>query len=341
MKLLTKVPAAAMLWVLLLTGCHPDKLNVDISDIETKPVEVMRFEKELFALNYQDFDKQSAELKSRYGNWYEYYLYSFLVKNGSSDTGYKKAVLNFVTDRNVSDCYKEVEKVFPSQALDELEPEFNNCMKRFHYHFPKKRLPEKLITCVSGWNYAFAYAEGNMTVALDMYLGDTSRFYGMLRYPHYMTRKMNSEYILPDIARGWMLTEFDNSEASGMLLDHIIFYGKIYYAVKALLPEAADSVVIGYTDPQMDYCKRYEKNLWGYFAEKNRLYDTNLDALRELTSEGPFTGAISKECPPRIGMWVGWQIVNSYMSNNPDVSLSQLMDEKDAKLILNKSRYRP
>lgn len=341
MKLLTKVLAAATLSGLLFSACNPDKLDVDISDIDIKPIKIMRFEKDLFALKETGFDKQSADLRSRYGNWYEYYLYSFLVKNGTADTGYKKAVLNFISDRNVNDCYQEVEKAFPSDAFNDMEPELNNCMKRFRYHFPKKKLPARLITCVSGWNYAFAYAEDNITVALDMYLGDTSRFYGMLRYPHYMTRKMNRDYILPDVARGWILTEFDNSEAVNTLLDHIIFYGKVYYAVNALLPQAADSVIIGYTDPQMNYCKQYAKNLWGFFAEKNRLYDNNLDVLRELTSEGPFTGAISKECPPRIGMWVGWQIVRSYMKNNPDVSLEQLMNEKDAKVILNKSKYRP
>jgi hypothetical protein len=140
--------------------------------------------------------------------------------------------------------------------------------------------------------------------------------------------------------RGWMITEFDNNNATNNLLSHTIFYGKIYYAVNALLPDIHDSLLVSYSEAQLNYCRQNEKNLWGYFAEKNRLYENNMNQVQELTAEGPFTAAISKECPPRIAMWVGLQIVRSYMDKN-EVTLSQLMNEKDAQKILNKSKYRP
>ena len=76
-------------------------------------------------------------------------------------------------------------------------------------------------------------------------------------------------------------------------------------------------------------------------AANNRLYDNNMKTVIELTNDGPYTAAISKECPPRIAMWVGWQIVRSYMKNNESVTLEQLMAEKDAQKILSKSKYRP
>jgi uncharacterized protein YjaZ len=40
-------------------------------------------------------------------------------------------------------------------------------------------------------------------------------------------------------------------------------------------------------------------------------------------------------------MWVGWQIVKSYMKSNKEVTLSDLMNEIDAQKILSKSKYRP
>jgi hypothetical protein len=162
----------------------------------------------------------------------------------------------------------------------------------------------------------------------------------MLRYPQYQARKMNREHMMSDVARGWMLTEFDNGKPENTLLNHLIFYGKIFYAVEALLPEAADSLIIGYSAAQMKTCITYEKQYWGYCAEKNRLYENSLQTIRELTSEGPFTAAISKECPPRIAMWLGWRIVSSYMKNTK-ISLSDLMKEKDPQKILTKSKYRP
>ena len=179
-----------------------------------------------------------------------------------------------------------------------------------------------------------------LILSLDMYLGDTSVYYQMLRYPLYQVRKMNSDNILPDLARGWILTEFDQPKTESTLLQHTIYYGKIFYAIQALLPETADSLIIGYSAEQIKTCEKYEKQYWGYFAEKNRLYENSLTNVRELTTDGPFTAAISRDCPPRIAMWIGWRIVQSYMKNNK-VSVEQLMKERDPQKILSKSKYRP
>jgi hypothetical protein len=40
-------------------------------------------------------------------------------------------------------------------------------------------------------------------------------------------------------------------------------------------------------------------------------------------------------------MWLGQQIVKSYMKHNSDVTLEDLMNEKDAQKILSKSKYKP
>lgn len=326
---------------LLLWGCDSNDLDIDISGIQTAPLKVLRLEKDIRSLNGPDFDASNTVLKRQYGVYYEHYLMNFLNRNGTSDSLYKPSVLSFIKDKDIREAYGYITQLYPDQKMEAIAQEADQCVKRFHVHFPKRPLPSKLITVMSGWNYSSAYLDSALVISLDMYLGDTAKFYQMLRYPLYQAKKMNERYILPDLARGWLLTEFDNSDPVNTLINHTIFYGKLFYAVNALLPHETDSVIIGYTSKQITYCKTYEKNVWGYFAEKNRLYENSLQNVRELTSDGPFTGAISKECPPRIAMWVGWQIVKSYMKNNKEVTLEQLMDEKDAAKILNKSKYRP
>lgn len=324
-----------------LVGCNTNPLDVDVSTIKSQDLEVLRLEDDLFTLNATNFEQNSEKIKSKYGAFYEHFLINPLGVNGSKDTLYKRLLLDFVSNKDVREAYSYVNTLYPPSKFDEIAANVNQCVKRFRYHFPKRKVPTRLITCTTGWNYAFAYLDSALVISLDMYLGDTAKFYQMLRYPQYQTRKMNSAHVLPDIARGWMLTEFDNSPPENTLLNHTIFYGKLYYAIQALLPETADSLIIGYSSKQMATCKTYEKNYWGYFAEKNRLYENDMNIIRELTSEGPFTAAISKECPPRIAMWIGWQIVRSYMKNNEKVTLEELMTDADAQKILSKSKYRP
>lgn len=329
--------------VFIVFSCRDNKLDVDISSVDTQPLELMRLENDLFSVTPHDFENKSAQIKSKYGMFYEHYLMNPLGLRGSSDSAYKGMILDFTANRDVREAYDEVKKMYPADKMEAIAGEVNNCIKRFKIHFPKRRLPERLITCTTGWNYAFAYIDSALVVGLDMYLGENSKFYAMLAYPQYQTRKMNEAHLLPDIARGWMLTEFDNNPAENNLLNHTIFYGKLYYAVNALLPETHDSLIIGYTAKQLETCKKYEKNYWGYFAEKNRLYESNMNTIRELVMplDGPFTTAISKECPPRIAMWIGWQIVRNYMKNNENVTLAELMSETDARKILSRSKYRP
>lgn len=328
-------------FLLVLTSCNNNPLDVDVSSVKTEPLKILRLDNDLFALNEKNFNEQSEKIKNKYGIYYEHYLAAFLNRGGTKDTLYKPSVLSFVNDKDVRETYAYVQKLYPNTKIENINNQLNDCVKRFRYHFPEKKLPKNLITCLTGWNYSFAYMDSSLVIGLDMYMNDTAKFYQMLRFPKYMAKNMNEHYILPDIARGWLLTEFDNDMAENILLNHTIFYGKLYYAVNALLPNTHDSLLIGYTGVQLKYCREYEKKLWGYFAEKNRLYENNLQVVRELTSEGPFTGAISKDCPPRIAMWVGWQIVKSYMKHNKEVSLAELMNEKDSKKILSKSKYRP
>jgi hypothetical protein len=327
--------------LLLITACNDDPLKVEVEQVELPHFETQRLENELFAMNAANLQAASQKLSQKYGPVFNHYIMSFVHQPGINDTGYAAAVLRYITDKDVKECYQMVASKYTADRMGEISVGLEEMIKRFKIHFPEKKLPKRLLTTTTGWNYAFAYMDTTFLLGLDMYLGDTCKFYQMLQYPLYQSRKMNEHYILPDIARGWLLTEFDNANAENNLLSYTVFYGKLFYAIEALLPEAQDSVIIGYSSPQMKYLERYEKELWGYFSAKNRLYETNLNTVRELTSEGPFTAAISRECPPRIAMWVGWQIVRSYMKRHPEIKLQDLMKDKDAAKIVSQSKYRP
>jgi hypothetical protein len=332
---------AGLIVVLLITGCKPDKLDVDISKVDIKPLQLRRLDKDLFSLTPLNLESKTKELNGSYGIFFEHYLMSLLKINGSKDTSYSTSLFSFLGDRDIRGAQRSAEKIYSDKMLDEIIPGLNDCVKRFKYHFPKRKLPKQYVTCVSGWNYAFAYTDSTLVTALDMYLGDTCMYYQMLQLPQYRMRFMNQHYILSDLIRGWMVTEFDNDKPVNNLLYHTIFYGKIYYAVNALIPDIHDTTMMCYTEKQLDYCRKYEKNLWGYFASQNRLYENNMQTIQELTADGPFTGSIHKECPPRIAMWVGLQIIRSYMKNNEKATLEDLMNENDAQKILSKSKYRP
>jgi uncharacterized protein YjaZ len=48
---------------------------------------------------------------------------------------------------------------------------------------------------------------------------------------------------------------------------------------------------------------------------------------------------IDNESPGRVGQWIGWQIVRSFMQNNK-VSMQEMI-KMDAKELFEKSKYKP
>ncbi len=325
-----------------LQSCTHNALDVDVSEINLEPLKLQRLEQDLFSMTPKNINENSKNINAKYGTFYKRFLNGILNNGGVRDTSYQSSVLRFINDTVMRQVYEQSQNLFTPNEISFLEEQINLCRKRFKFHFPKRKLPAKLVSYNSGFGYSVVYVDSTIGIGLDMYLGANSKFYTrMLQWPQYKSRTMAKEFIVSDVARGWLITEFDNNEPVNNLLNHMMFYGKIFYACDALLPNGNDSLKIGYTTIQMKYCKEYEKNLWGYFAEKNRLYENDLKTVSEFTTDGPFTGAISKECPPRIAMWMGWQIVRSYMKNNQKITLEDLMNEKDSQKILSKSKYRP
>lgn len=323
--------------ILLFSQCKNSRIEADISTVTIAPVKFQRLDKDLFSVTPQNIISKEQEFEKVYGNFYKQFIYSIINAN-KTDTNY---LLHFVSDKDMRGAFQEVQKNISDKDIAKLENDLTDCEKRFKYFFPERKIPVKHVAYFSGFNYNIVYPDSTLGISLEMYLGSDNKFYKMLQWPQYQRRTLQKEYMLPNLIRGWMITEFDNAQPVNNLLSHMLFYGKIFYLCDALLPDMADSLKISYSSPQMEYCEKYEKNLWGFFAQENRLYENNLKTVTEFTSEGPFTGAISKECPPRIAMWLGWQIIRSYMNTNENVTLAELMKEQDAQKILSKSKYRP
>lgn len=324
-----------------LTSCKHDKLDIDTSSVTMDPVVFKRLDKEVFALNSQNINLQTTELQKKYNTFYNRYISSIVNNGGVTDSLYSESLLKFISDKDMSKAYSDLTKTFSDNDIELLGDDMTEAVKRFKVFFPKRKTPKQFVTFMSGFNYNIVYVDSTLGIGLDMYLGNNNAFYSALQMPKFKTRTMNKEHLFSDAVRGWMITEFDNADPVNNLLNHMIFYGKTFYLCDALMPNVHDSLKIGYTTLQLNYCKEYEKNLWGFFAKDNKLYENDLKVVAEFTNDGPFTGSISKDCPPRIAMWVGWQIVKSYMEHNENVTLDDLMNEKDAQKILSKSKYKP
>ena len=332
---------AIVLFVNFLTSCKHNQLDIDTSNVVLEPIAFKRLDKDVFSLTPENCQQKMGEFEKKYSTFYMRYVSSIVNNGGKVDSLYSQTLLRFVTNKDIQTAYHDLTKTYSDNDIELIGDEMTEAVKRFKVFFPKRKTPKQFVTFMSGFQYNVVYVDSTLGIGLDMYLGHKNPFYSMMQLPNFRTRTMNKEHVLSDAVRGWVITEFDNADPVNNLLSHMIFYGKIFYVCDGLLPNVQDSVKMGYTTAQMKYCGQYEKNLWGFFAKDSKLFENDLKTISEFTSDGPFTRAIHKDCPARIAMWLGRQIVRSYMEHNSDVTVEDLMNEKDAQKILSKSKYKP
>jgi len=161
-------------------------------------------------------------------------------------------------------------------------------------------------------------------------------------FPEYMRIEFDEAQILPDIVSSFSYGKIAPPK-DRTLLSLMIYKGKELYMKDLLIPDVADNVKIAYTEDKYKWCEENESQMWSHFIENKLLYDTNPKNEQRFMNEAPFSKfylEIDNESPGRVGAWLGWQIVRSFMENHPDVKLQELL-AMSAKELFEESKYKP
>jgi gliding motility-associated lipoprotein GldB len=310
----------AALSSLLFISC--DKKNKVEQAVEKIPVEVKvnRFDKAFFEAQPHDLPKLMTQ-------------YPFFFPPGNEEQVWIEKMQN----PQWRELYGEVQKKYgnfntETEALTEL-------LKHVKYYFPSAKTP-KIYTVIGEMDYQnkVIYTSDMLIIALELYLGKDHRFY---EFPDYLKQGFEQSQIMPDIvtafSQGKILQPLEKT-----FLSQMIYAGKELYLKDLLLPEYNDADKIGYKHEQIVWCQENEDYIWRYFIENKMLYETEQKLIPRFIAPAPFSKfylEIDNESPGRVGTWIGWQIVRSYMENN-EVSLQQLL-KTEAKEIFEKSKYKP
>jgi hypothetical protein len=324
--------------LVFFSACKHEPLDIDVSDISLFDFTINRLEQDLFLIDTSAIERETKALQKKYGTFYSTFISSIINNGNVRDSSYAYRLKQFIYDRDMRETFETINQIYPS--TDSLKTDIISLFRHYRYYFPEKKLPA-VVTMISGYNSPVIHIDSTLAIGLEMYMGSNNKFYQMAAFPRYKTLFMNKNNIIPDAAREWMISEFPYNMNKSDFLSEIVYVGKIMYLTDALLPSVNDTLKIHYTEKQMDYCVQNEFNIWSYFAAQKLLYTTDQAEIMKFTADGPFTSALSKESAPRIGYWIGWQIVRQYMKMNPEISIEQMIQEQDAQQILIKAKYKP
>ena len=189
------------------------------------------------------------------------------------------------------------------------------------------------------YNNKAIYANDKLIIALELYLGKGHEFY---TFPEYIEQNFEERQMMPDVVSSFAMRTIP-APTEKSLLSEMIYYGKELYLKDILLPNYTDSERIGYLPEQITWCQENESYIWRFFVDENLLYSSDSKLANRFINLAPFSKfylEIDNESPGRIGQWIGWQIVRSYMENNPKTTVADLF-KMDARELFEKSKYKP
>ena len=235
------------------------------------------------------------------------------------------------------EIFNEIQKEY--ESVNFLELEISSFFNR-NLEINKNFIKPKVITVNTDIDYRnkIILTDSILIIGLDNYLGSTHRFYEEI--PLYLKEDFTASNIISDIAEQFAIDIVPRIEFY-TFLDKIIYYGKILY-YKDFYLNIEDRLKIGYSKYKMKWAKENEYFVWTYFIENNILFNPDNNLMNQFIFDAPFSKfylEIDNESSEKIGKYIGWQIVKSYMNNN-DVSLTELLKTSPTD-IYNKSKYKP
>ena len=95
-----------------------------------------------------------------------------------------------------------------------------------------------------------------------------------------------------------------------------------------------------FSEKDLEWCNIHESNIWKEIISLDLMYNKEYNSYVTFFQTLLSLKECLKESPGRLGYWVGYKIIDSYMNNN-NVSIQQLMNNTNYQDILLKSKYRP
>ena len=326
------------------TGCKKKNTSVDVAKptltaeqvkkAKNVEIKILRYEQDLFSM---DKNNMAEGFKALYGKYPEN-----IIANGAwENTEMIQSMKGYLNDPVIQEIYKDTQVQFAD--LSGLKSQLKSAMSIYLTHFPNDNVPD-FCTLVSGINFeipqVFGY-ENTIFICLDMYLGKDYKHYGQAGMPKYIAARCDKKYMATDCFSKALVYRHLPDKTLVTLLDNMVDAGKKMFFTQTMFPNTPPEVILCYSKEQYQWAVEHESAIWHTLIEKNMVYNNSEDIIRRMIDETPFTRDFGNDSPGRLGVFIGFQIVQSYMKAHPEITLGELLRMTDSQKILKESGYKP
>lgn len=319
---------------LVFAGCNGQTTD-SINYIAPTPVHINRFDKELYRLIDSSDTTLQLELTERYPEMLEILGKGILNLQNLQVPGFFEKTRSYYAEPTLKGLYHDA--IIQYGSVEDIERALGNGFAYLQRHFPTMQIPAVYMH-VSGLNQNVLVGDSLLSLSIDKYMGEDYPLYQDFFYDQQL-RKMRRKLVAPDYLAGWIMSEYPFEGKENVLLERMVYEGKIKYLVANALGITDAAGLMGYTDAAYAWCEQNEGAVWKAIIERKHLYTPDLLTTSQYFEDMP-TIFPETEAPGNIGTWIGWRIVNLYMKET-GATPESLMRNNDAQTILTDSKYKP
>lgn len=310
--------------LLLTAACSHNPLDVNPEGTEVK-INYVNLDSIFVHTEAKELGQKIGETGVKADQILAYELGQCLGVGPLSDSGTTQRIKLFVNDPYVSRVEKRIKEKFSD--LSDRKAKITEGFRYLKYHFPKGEFPENVVFINSHFASNAFCTENEIGVSLERYLGAKTDVIKELPDPIFQWIKdgMDAQYLERDVLTAWIMTHYV-PEVKGNTAEQIIRWGKIIYLTEAAFPKADKHLIIRYSEADFKWALDNEFAFWEYLVKEKLLFSESERDQSNFLNEGPFTIGLPEKGPDRLGQFLGWRMVHSFMKENPDTKLSDLIN---------------
>ena len=336
---INRLMKSIVIWLCVMSvclfSCKGQNPHIPAAVTQAAPMSVNRFDQFLFQLVETNDTTLQTELSRRYPHMLDILGKGVLNMKSPAMPGFFDRLVNFYSEPTLKQLYADALHTYTE--ISSIEQALGNGFAWLKACFPSMPLPAVYMH-VSGFNQNILVGDSLLSVSIDKYLGEDFPLYQEFFYD-YQRRLMLPELLVPDCIAGWLMSEYPFTGKENVLLDRMVYEGKIKYLVHHAFPELSPATLMGYTQANLDWCQENESQIWKAIIERKHLYTPDPMTTSKYFDPHPSL-FLTDEAPGNLGIWIGWQIVDRYMRET-NATPEALMLNNNSQEILRESKYKP
>ena len=254
--------------LMVVSGCNSQPANIQFPQ-DSLPIRIQRFDEALLHLIETNDTSLEKDLLASYPAMLDISGKGILNLQSPAVPGFFDRIINYYSEPTLKKLYEDAVSYY--KEVSDIEEQLGRGFAFLKANFPTMQIPA-IYMHVSGFSQNVLAGDSLLSLSIDRYLGTDYPLY-LQFFQDYQRIKMQRILVASDYLTGWLMSEFPFTGNENVLLERMVYEGKIKYIVSLALPEVkpyqlgldGNQIYLSYrihiSDIFSDFAEEIQKNI--------------------------------------------------------------------------------